>query len=96
MSRIFSRVQMNPHRQSLDNLHVVAGGVFGRQKTEEFAGSARQALDVTFVITSRRVHMHGHGLAAMHPAHCVSRKSAVIQMRLSGTTVSSCSPGCTR
>ena len=67
MVRIFTWVEANPDRQSLHDLDVIAGRVFGRQQTVEFAGRAGQAFDITLVVESGCVDMNGDRLAAPHP-----------------------------
>src|ERR1700735_516053 len=66
MVRILTRVEANPHRQSLHDLDVVAGRVFGRQQTIEFASRPGQAFDVAVVVASGSIDVNRYGLAAMH------------------------------
>src|ERR1700691_1773344 len=68
MACVLSGVEPNPHRQSLHNLDVVAGGVFWRQQALHFAGRPRHAFDVARVVASESVDVNGYRLAAMHSA----------------------------
>jgi hypothetical protein len=65
MVRIFTRIEANPDRQSLHYLDVVAGRVFGRQQTIEFASRAGQAFDVALVVASGSIDVNRYRLAAM-------------------------------
>src|SRR6202451_3611752 len=66
MVRVLARVEANPDRQSLHDLDVVAGRVFGRQQTVEFASRAGQAFDVALVVASSGIDVNRDGFAAMH------------------------------
>src|ERR1700692_4222367 len=68
MVRVLSGVEANPHRQSLHNLDVVAGGVFGGQQAVEFAGRSRHAFDVALVVATGRIDVNRNRLAATHSA----------------------------
>src|SRR5271156_6293012 len=76
MVRILARVEANSHRQSLHDLDVIAGGVFGRQQAVEFTSRARQPFDIALVNTFGGVDVNRDRLAAVHPAQlCLAKIS---------------------
>src|ERR1700675_860698 len=66
MVRVLARVEANPHRQSLYDLDVVAGGVFWRQQAVELARRAGNSLDVAVVVAPCSIDVNLDGLAATH------------------------------
>src|SRR5581483_8635369 len=52
---VLTGVELDPHRQALHHLDVVAGRVFRRQQAVEGAGGAGHARDVTVKVASQRV-----------------------------------------
>ena len=48
MIAILSGVENDLHRHSLDDLHVVAGSIFGGKQAEGWAGGASDAVDAPF------------------------------------------------
>ena len=54
MIRILARLEDDLHRHALHHLHVVAGGVLGRQQAELRAGRRRDAVDVPLERPCRR------------------------------------------
>ncbi len=68
MIRILAGIEGDAHRDALHYLHVVAGGVFRRQKTEFRAAGSGDTLDGAGVIAAvgvdRKLHLltHAHFL----------------------------------
>ena len=55
-------------RDALDDFHVVAGGVFGRQQTEAGAAAELKAIDMRLEIVAREgIDADADGLARLHP-----------------------------
>src|SRR5437016_482302 len=67
MLGIFAGLENELHGNALHDLHIIAGRVLGRQKTELRAGRRGDALDVDVVYPSA-VSIDGHraGLSGMH------------------------------
>src|SRR5271170_6558158 len=55
---IFARLQNNLYRYPLNDLHVVAGCVFGRQQAEDGPRCSRNAIDMTAVRAAVRVELN--------------------------------------
>src|SRR5665213_264514 len=66
MLRVLAFVQANPNGKALDNLHVVAAGVFRRKETEQGAGGTRHVFHLSLIITVKAVGMNGDGLTRPH------------------------------
>src|SRR5262249_52296941 len=49
--------QLDPHRQTLDNLHVIARGVLRRQQSQGLASPHGEARDSTFELAPATVHV---------------------------------------
>src|SRR5260370_20083568 len=63
---VLFRLQNNLHRNPLDDLDVVAGGIFGRKRTEERARGPGDALYVTRVSPAARIHVNIRPLPGLH------------------------------
>src|SRR5262245_34469956 len=52
------RIEIDPDRQALDDLHEIAGGVLRRQQGESLTGPHGEAADVTLELTAPAVLVH--------------------------------------
>ena len=50
---ILPGLKLDPNRNALDYLDIIAGGVFRREKAEAGSAGSRQALDLTGVSATR-------------------------------------------
>ena len=66
MVAIFARLQNDLYRNPLNNFHVVAGCIFGRQQAEDGARCSRNAVDMTVVSAAVRVELNRCFLAHAH------------------------------
>src|SRR5208337_2543493 len=93
---ILAGVEFDSDRQALHHLHVVAGGVLGRQEAKAIAARARQVPHVALVIAAKVSTWTLTRSPRCIRASCVSLKSAVTQMSsVSVTNISVC-PGSIR
>src|ERR1700685_1577360 len=66
MVAVFSWLENDLHRDSLDDFDVVAGGVFRRQQTEGWAGGPGDAVDVAVQNSTAGVDMNPGFLTNAH------------------------------
>src|ERR1700677_3038376 len=59
-------VEPDSHGESLHHLHVVSGGVLGREQAEQRTGGARKVLNPSLVITPESVDPDCHSLTRTH------------------------------
>src|SRR5271170_5019425 len=65
---ILTRVDVNPNWKTLDDLHVVATGIFGREEPEQWPRSACQVFDGAVIIAPETINMNGDGFSGLHTA----------------------------
>src|ERR1700683_413834 len=66
MLGILAGVELDSHRQALHHLHVVTGGVLGRQQAEAIAARTRQVPDVALVVAAEGINVDADSLTTMH------------------------------
>ena len=68
MIAVFSRIEHDLHRNPLHDLHVIAGGILGRQQAETGAAGAGNAIDLALVAFSVGIDFDRDPLADFHIA----------------------------
>src|SRR5277367_2568379 len=68
MILILTWIEADSDGKALDDLDVVAGGVFRRQQAEFLAAGARQRLDIAAIFAAEGVDVNRDLLPLMHPA----------------------------
>src|SRR6202023_196050 len=66
-AHIGNRVEADFHRDTLNHLHIVSGGIFWRQKAERSAATHLDTVDMTLkFFAPERIHFDFHRLASSH------------------------------